>query len=117
MLGWRSLVLNLGFQQIWNFEEPKKLVISLISVLRISPLKSPLVNLSNLPMGMWSMVQPEGLAVFWETAPVMKIFGSMIKKKADVCPDLTIRYDNISSKTEIERRRYYEYRPAENTIP
>mgnify|MGYP001819333594 FL=1 len=34
MLGWRSLVLNLGFQQIWNFEEPKKLVISLISVLR-----------------------------------------------------------------------------------
>jgi hypothetical protein len=52
MLGWRSLVLNLGFQQIWNFEEPKKLVISLISVLRISPLKSPLVNLLNLPMGM-----------------------------------------------------------------
>jgi len=40
----------------------------------------------------------------------------MIKKKADVCPDLTIRYDNISSKIEIERRRYYEYRPVENTI-
>jgi hypothetical protein len=40
--------------------------------------------------------------------------GSMINKKADVCPDLTIGYDNISSK--IERRRYYEYRPIERTI-
>ena len=43
-----------------------------------------------------------------------KIFGSMIKKKADVCPDLTIGYDNISSK--IGRRRYYGYRPIESTI-
>jgi len=38
----------------------------------------------------------------------------MNKKKADVCPDLTIGYDNISSK--IERRRYYEYRPIKSTI-
>jgi len=43
-----------------------------------------------------------------------KKYGTMNKKKADVCPDLTIGYDNISSK--IERRRYYEYRPIKSTI-